>query len=286
MTSINAACNYAISFSPCALLKRSGNWYATGMSYFGSWLSAMFATWFQKMAAGASVLLTIGGIIAVSLRWEWWMVTSFWAAAAFCFAAASYAVWKEEYKKRVRLEAKILGFPRLRLTSNAVSVVDVLYRTLHVSNSEQSSTQLIFPALRLRLVNEPIENTPDSEANGVRASISFLNPITGEKLLAIDGRWADTTQLSMMDVNRDITEILAVKFPIGQARSLDILIKHKEDEESPYVNCTVTIDIANDGVGGLLRPLKWDLHDDIVMPHADRYYSRDRLSPESTIHEN
>jgi len=108
-----------------------------------------------------------------------------------------------------------------------------------------------------------------------------------------------------MEPNRDITEILAVNFPVGQSRSLDILIKYTEDEEcyamnhesynfkdlknprfrlpkgtlrgvvrvqAPYVDCTVTIDFVNDGAESSVRALHWNLRDDIATLHVAQQY--------------
>jgi len=271
------------------------------MRFFRTWLSAMFATWVGRMAAGVSVLLAIGGATAPVLGWTWWPYTSLWIAAGFCIVMASYDIWIAEHKHRISLEAKVSGFPRLRLAPDAIrpESFTIRYGTTSDGRIVIGPT---YTALRLRLTNDPPHNTPDSYARGVRASVSFWNPLTGDRLLFVDGRWADSTQPSQRDVNRDITEILAVDFPVGQSRSLDLLIKYPEDEycyamnndsyevpdlrnnnlrlpkgilrivvrvQAPYVDCTITAEVANDGERHSVRPLKWDLSDAISVSQAN-----------------
>jgi hypothetical protein len=254
------------------------------------------------MAGIASVILALGGTVAIARKWDWWAIAAIWGMSVFCFFYASYGVWLAEYKKRIALDAKLLGFPRLRFPYNAVMVER---KQLRANGPGGMLIQLPeYEALTLRLINDPETSTIDSCAAGVNASIQFRDPLSGRILLGENaGRWADTPQPSQMAPDRDINEMLAIDFPVGRTRCLDIAIKYRDDEEcyamnndsysslprlfrdqryklpkgtiqaavrlrAANVDCSVMIEIINDGVGVSIRAGQYFLRNNILPDQA------------------
>src|SRR5262249_37736344 len=105
-------------------------------------------------------------------------------------------------------------------------------------NSEMRPAIVVGPecsVIRFRLANEPIVPEENSVARQIRATLKFYNA-SGERLFEMDGRWSDSPQPSQRDPGQDIIKILAVDFPIGQRRSLDIAFKDKAKGDCYGVN--------------------------------------------------
>jgi hypothetical protein len=158
--------------------------------------------------------------------------------AVLCLYVAAYLVWAKEESERRRLEDQICGFPLIRIAPDGFHADRFALRSFQIGipGAPMVIASEDFDCLRLRLVNRPTTAGTESVARGVRATIVFMKR-DGTRLVEFDGRWADTPQESERDRTRDfVTEVLAVSFPIGQARNLDLVAKQSNDDECYGVN--------------------------------------------------
>ena len=158
------------------------------------------------------------------------------AFAVFCFYYAAYLVWSKERKERQRLADQIHAYPLLQIAPDGFHKDTFSLFHLLPAGQRVLADQSAFSVLRLRVINNPSFPARDSVAEQVRATIEFYTP-TGERLATMDGRWADSPKQIERDQSVDfVTSILTVCIPIGQARDLDTVFKHPNEEECDAVN--------------------------------------------------
>jgi hypothetical protein len=151
-----------------------------------------------------------------------------------CSIFAAWGLWIQErwklsqYEKQQR-EEQISSRPRIRIAQEGLRLGPIIAWLRLPSSSVVLSNYI---ALNLYLINDPITITDRSSAEDVCATLSFY-AANGEKLCTAHGRWADSNAPTERG-NRDITEILAVRFPPGLTRSLDIVLKYI-DEDVCYI---------------------------------------------------
>src|SRR5207245_2133202 len=93
-----------------------------------------------------------------------------------------------------------------------------------------------YTALRLRLRNQPRINVESAVARQVSAVVRFYD-VAGNSLFSMDGRWADSPQPSERDPSQDyVATSLAVPFPLGLARSLDLVFKRPGEATCIAIN--------------------------------------------------
>jgi hypothetical protein len=96
-----------------------------------------------------------------------------------------------------------------------------------------------YPFIQIQFSNEPYVHGPAAEAKGVQATVEYWN--NGQKLMALDGRWAHTPEPTQVPFGRSISvptrgakiapsqasvqELLKTDFPVGEPRQLDIAFK-------------------------------------------------------------
>jgi hypothetical protein len=213
------------------------------------------------------------------------------AFAVFSLYMAAYLVWSKEEKEKQKFIEQIQGFPVIRIAPDGFHSDQFSFRCFVITQSGQQvqvGDAVNFYCLRLRLVNSPVTPGKDSVAQGVRATITFYTP-DGNKLVTMDGRWSDTPQHAERDRSKDfVTDILTVSIPIGQARNLDIVFKHPDEDEcyavnndnfapgvadlrlpnrrlpkgmviakvrlqGVYIDCLIDLHFSNEGTGGSLK---------------------------------
>lgn len=210
----------------------------------------------------------------------------FWSSVFLGASIAQFLIWKDERVARKALDYRMKGFPLICPAKVPLRVSTV---SVGIAVRSASGQSLIDPrdllALYLCVRNEP--KVPSSEATGktITATVTFQDE-DGRELFSMAGRWADSPQPFQRDMSRDIVEIVAVDFAIGQERALDIVLKHPEDVEcyasnndnagyerlrkpehrlpqgnflckvlilGPNVNSLIMFRFANDGAGAGLR---------------------------------
>src|SRR5712671_7430871 len=184
---------------------------------FPDFLRTIIKHWVNWMSGLVGVLLWIGGFIANMQGWPEWSKLSFWAGGSVALLFSFYSVWREERVRVVALEKRVKGLPKLKLAESGFHR-DAFSRFTDPPNQETYS------CLRLRIVNDPDESTPESVAKGIRADISFFGE-DDARLLLIDGRWSDSAQPHAQKPELGIVPYLTAEFPIGQSRNLDLVAK-------------------------------------------------------------
>ena len=79
-------------------------------------------------------------------------------------------------------------------------------------------------AVKVRFINKPTFNFPNSIAKDVRAKVSFFSE-ENDFLFEIEGRWTESDQPSVRDMRESRKDLLAVDLGIGEERSLDIAFR-------------------------------------------------------------
>ena len=91
-------------------------------------------------------------------------------------------------------------------------------------------------AFRLRFGNRPEVNADSANATGVNARITFHRPDDDSSVFSMDARWADSPKPSQRNVAADYVASLAVPFPIGAERSVDVLARRLTDNAVFAIN--------------------------------------------------
>jgi hypothetical protein len=174
---------------------------------------AIFSAWGSKVTGALSAPFFVASFLTSGV---YRVVNACFAIG--CVYGAAYSVCKREHSRYVALAERIKGFPLLQVPQDGLFI-----QPMDFSFGHGVST------LRLNLVNSPIAPTTEAAATGVRADLAFYTS-KGERLFRLDGRWADSPQPAERDRAQDIvTTLLAVDFPIGQTRPLDIAFKAPRD---------------------------------------------------------
>ncbi len=261
-------------------------------------VKALGRHWLPLMGCAGFTFLGIYGLAAN--KTGLWMFRASIVLGAFFFLAASYRAWDEQFRERHRLESRIRGFPLIRVVEPGLYAQ---WKELHMQHKTMTGEIVKvdsrrISALMLRLQNQPDTQAPESVATGVSATILFHDS-NGNRLFSMDARWADTAAPFEREHYDDITEILAVNFPIGQQRTLDIALKYPEDAECYAMNsdnynapdlrlpthrlppgtiigdlrvqglnidCSINIQFTNGGSGQPLVALKSDYRNNLVVP--------------------
>jgi hypothetical protein len=222
------------------------------------------------------LLLASGAVAKTNDQFWIWLQISFVAAFVGEWLAQHTELRSKE-RRIVELENRFKAQPRIIPVANplrpdAFNIID------HNSGMVYAYD---VACIRLRMINDPVFPGADSEATGVRASITFLKP--GGTEFTMDGRWADAPQHGERLRSSDITTVMSVPFPVRQERSLDIAFKFRDDAEcyavndssfqwrdlrvpefvlpvgriivsarfsGKFVDTTVNFDFVNEGVGG------------------------------------
>lgn len=142
--------------------------------------------------------------------WEVWTLSVMTG-----FAIAQFLAWREHFGKHREL---VEGFPQIVLAERSVEIEPFAVR-IRV-DPDIAYTLGPYCALRVRVGNRPLVNTDKSSTN-VNARISFYDP-DDQRLCVMDGRWADSPQLTERDAARDYVAELAAPFPAGAERSLAV----------------------------------------------------------------
>lgn len=126
---------------------------------------------------------------------------------------------QEQYRKK--LEEIDTARPRIKLKQPGGVYTEPVNH-----NFSDKDNNLIFsctvPFLKVRFVNDPVGPYPSAKANDVRATVNFYRIKDGQHILAMDGRWADSSQPPALHPLASKTHLLATSFGIGEAHSLDI----------------------------------------------------------------
>lgn len=132
---------------------------------------------------------------------------------------AAFRLWQKERRQHLALQEKLSSFPRLRIAAVEVGTMWGDYRDGVLTKAGAKNS-----VIWLHLKNEPSNNTSDSVAERVRATVKFFDA-RGKKLCEMAGRWSHTKQPPNRDASDDPNRFLAVDFEVGETRSLDIAFK-------------------------------------------------------------
>ncbi len=186
------------------------------------------------------VVLTGGAIIAVLQAWD--LSTKAVPSSVklvvlvLTCLVATFRAWRKEYRDRRKLSREFSGYPRLLPVPDALEKGTFRATVTVTSNTGVATFQgPDWSVIRFRIVNDPLDPEEESVAKQVRATLKFYSA-SGDRLFELDGRWSDSPQPSQRDESQDIINILAVDFPIGQKRSLDIAFKDKTKDDCYGVN--------------------------------------------------
>lgn len=141
---------------------------------------------------------------------------------------AHIVAWHEEYSKNILLTTTS---PKLVLADNPVDIAPFI--SVDVNSGMPLGKYMAF---RLRFRNKPEVNADSANATGINARITFQRPEDKSPAFSMDARWADSPQPSQRNVATDYVASLAVPFPIGAERSVDILARRLTDNAVFSVN--------------------------------------------------
>jgi len=203
-----------------------------------NWSARSFLRFLPLMFAVASGSLTVIRDSPFFANQPTEATTHYWAWIRICFVVSAVIEWFRQWKslrsrdRRIaELESRFRALPRIVPARDALrtEVVNLLDRKTGTIAAEG------LPCIRLRMVNDPRFPGNESEAEKVRASVTFRRP-DGTVLFAMDGHWADAPgtcdRLPSGDKtpSGDITGAPGVLFPVRQERSLDIAFKYRDEE--------------------------------------------------------
>jgi hypothetical protein len=156
----------------------------------------------------------------------------YWVWLRICFVVSAAIEWFRQWKN-LRARDRRIGEleSRFRAQPRIVPARDAL-RTELVNLFDRSTGTIAaegLPCIRLRMVNDPRFPGDESEAEKVRAVVTFRRP-DGTVLFTMDGRWADAPGRCERSSSGDTTSEPSVPFPVRQERSLDIAFKYRSEE--------------------------------------------------------
>ena len=153
-------------------------------------------------------------------QWGWksWVIGAL-TIAIFLLIEGSYRLHQEGEKEKDTYKQKLDEIentrPHIVLHSKAEYVEN--------SNFQFPNFSAVAAAIKVKLINKPLINSPSGVANGVRARVGFF---CGDNLvLEMNGRWSDSDEPSMRDPRRSRSDLLAVDFGIGEEHDLDIAFR-------------------------------------------------------------
>jgi hypothetical protein len=192
----------------------------------------------------------------------------FGGLALLCGVVSCYRVWAVQYAVATQtqqcFDKKFGSLPRLKVEDGGfLESTRYSHVLVHADSSNSNSTvttdpaafeqrQLPFSCLALRVMNEPISPTPDSEARNVGIRLRFFDH-QGNRLFSLNnGRWSDTAQPPHLQPNQTPIELTAVDICNGRERVVDLVLRYPTDEHCFAVN--------NDSYGyNLLRNPAWQM---------------------------
>jgi hypothetical protein len=144
--------------------------------------------------------------------------------------------WLEQFKFNKSLTG---AFPLIVLAEQPIEIAPFAVRLMVPTGNAFSGPPAVFnvgnyKALRLRVGNKPQINTNKAYTR-INAKISFFNE-RGARLVVMDGRWAESPQLTERNAAEDYVESLAAPFPIGAERSLDLVLQRPGENYCVAVN--------------------------------------------------
>jgi hypothetical protein len=182
-----------------------------------AFLKALLRHWKATLTGSAPI-----AVITV-VEYSGYPVPSFvklWIVPLLLLAAA-FVVWRQERAELATLKEKLSSFPRLWIDDVQVGEMWSDYKD-GIFTAQGPKNSVIW----LHLKNEPLNNTADSIAEGVRASVKFYDA-AGTKLFEMRGRWSHTVQPPFRNPNDDPSRFLATAFAVGERRTVDIAFKQK-----------------------------------------------------------
>jgi hypothetical protein len=155
-----------------------------------------------------------------------------WAfSIATGFGLVGTIAWYDQFRKNKALTE---GFPKIALADQPIEVAPFAVLLLAPRVEGPRFPIANYTALRLRVRNNPLVNT-ERASTRVNARVSFFDD-SGGRLVVMDGRWADSTQMAERDVQQDYVESQAVPFPVGSERSLDLMFKRPGEQDCIALN--------------------------------------------------
>jgi hypothetical protein len=182
-----------------------------------AFLKALVKHWGTLLTGGTIMAIVAGTDLSgtpIPASFKWWIVP-------VTLLTAGFQTWQKEYRERLRLQENLASYPRLRIAKVEEGTMWSSYKG-GIFTNEGPKNSVIW----LRLKNEPLNNTAESVAEQVRASVKFYGP-DGNKVCEMEGRWSHTTQPPQRDPTEDTMKFLAVTFPVGATLTLDIAFKNK-----------------------------------------------------------
>ena len=144
----------------------------------------------------------------------------FWLCLLLAFIVSSFILLWEENKARKKAEKALADIenarPRIMLKQpNPILIQEVLFSSPPVKG-------FVVQFLKVRFINNPPAPHPNSNADGVRADIKFFRGDDDSLLLELVGRWADSDQPTGRNFGESKTDLLRMRFAIGDIHELDI----------------------------------------------------------------
>ncbi len=164
-------------------------------------------------------------------HWSWQTWIAIFAVGNFFIVlhGAKLAITKRE-NERDGLVAKLEGIestkPRIRLKEPGAIYCEPVDHNLRDENANIIFCQTV-PFLKVRFINDPLSPSPSAIANDVRAKLSYYRCADNTCILAIDGRWAESTQPPALHPLASRSPLLGATFAIGEERSVDIAYRDK-----------------------------------------------------------
>ena len=190
-------------------------------------LRAVFWRW-QSWAGGSGV----GGAVVVLIGlWERSFNRSITTPVYIAIIVGAFLVgavftaWRDQYRMVLELTARLANGPALKVPVNGCYVDTREFSWHEVSWRKQNAS-----CIHLRIINDPKFPTEHGNANGIGATIAFLDSNNTE-LFNLDGRWGDSTQPSSVERGQSTFHLLTVDLPIGRTREIDIAFKYPEETD-------------------------------------------------------
>ena len=188
----------------------------------GKYAVEMLKGWAVLMSTLSVALLFVPLLLPNKIVQSWCI----WLGAAFCFVVANFIVWNRGNQRAQvaehALEEVEKAKPKIVLREpNAIHVQDI---GMGIRVSGVPHTEKTVPFVKVRFVNKPKGNYPNSVAQKVSARIR-ISDLSGKCQVDMAGRWDDTTQPSFIAFGFSKTDLQFVDFGILQERGLDIAFR-------------------------------------------------------------
>jgi hypothetical protein len=151
--------------------------------------------------------------------------------SALLIFVAQYETWsieRNKYEEKAhKLDQIEHGKPRLLLKEPGAIHCEVVTQTFR-NGLGRVIKQRVDTFIKVRLINDPESSVPSAKAIGVTAKVNYYRCSDNAHLLALDGRWAESTQASAIPPLESRIHLLSATFLQGQERSLDIAFRDSE----------------------------------------------------------